>query len=922
MNMTYGFQRLVLLNSAGYQRAELPLDASVSLVAPNNTGKTSLINALQYLLIIDKRRMDFGANDPDKSRRFYFPHNSAYILLEVFLHDTGTVVLGCVGKGVSHDYEYFAYQGQLNVEEYRLPDGGLVPQPQLKNQLLQHQRLVFSYSASEFSEVLYGKRKKRLLNEPDFAVFKLEHSSQVDAFQRVLTRTLRLDKLRSHEVKSYLLSIFKRDLPDANIDFKKEWDNAFADVNQEREQYQAAFKQQGEIAQLEQKQQSRLQIRGKLLYFKPIINQQLSEWQQYFEQQSQALQQQQQHIKQELEKLLSNNGDLHQQKAQLQQQLQQLNNTSQRQTLLAQQFALVANRQQLETQLAAVSSELDQQTALVQQASSRPVASIEREQARCQQEISNTERELASLSDNLYLTLQQQLEPQQLDLVNRLFNKQVMLLDSQNFQLHSTLFKQWLSTQATPSIELAGLTLNLEQMSAQHSQSSAEQLQQRLQELKQTLADYQQQVAAAKALEQAKQRKLTLAQEVKHIERDLADFDELTGLNNSREQRQQQQQQCEQQFAMIDNQLAQFQAHYQQQQTRASQLNEQLTQLNDKHQEINRQRNQRKDDAALFAYLDELPHQPWLTITEPRLDDLADNLATYHKDCQTLINLDEQIKTRLAELHAGGLTKFQHSYQPEQEVSKIIEFVAHLPQEAQALERKARDAVINVTVCLRQLRDGLLTFKSKMKEFNNLISRRQISDLSKFKIEPQEETALVEAINLLISTAEKVNTGDTFELFNQHSVLDDETLNRAKNLLVGEGKAHDFLRVEHLFRLTFIVAKIDGQPESFEDIDSAASNGTVLMAKLVTGLALLHLMQDKRHQVRAVCYLDEASALDVRNQKILIDTAEEFGFALIFASPTPLITARYCVPISRHQGYNQISQRSWQILSPKEEVAT
>ncbi|MBK7300522.1 MAG: hypothetical protein IPI79_09280, partial [Moraxellaceae bacterium] len=118
--------------------------------------------------------------------------------------------------------------------------------------------------------------------------------------------------------------------------------------------------------------------------------------------------------------------------------------------MLAQQFALVANRQQLETQLAAVSSELDQQTALVQQASSRPVASIEREQARCQQEISNTERELASLSDNLYLTLQQQLEPQQLDLVNRLFNKQVMLLDSQNFQLHSTLFKQWLVHQATP----------------------------------------------------------------------------------------------------------------------------------------------------------------------------------------------------------------------------------------------------------------------------------------------------------------------------------------------------------------------------------------------------------------------------------------------------------------------------------------
>ena len=111
--MLYGFQRLVLLGSAGYSRAELPLDGAVSLVAPNNTGKTSLINALQFLLIIDRRRMDFGAHEVDKSRRFYFPNNSAYVLLEVSLPESGTVVLGCVGKGVSFEYEYFAYAGLM-----------------------------------------------------------------------------------------------------------------------------------------------------------------------------------------------------------------------------------------------------------------------------------------------------------------------------------------------------------------------------------------------------------------------------------------------------------------------------------------------------------------------------------------------------------------------------------------------------------------------------------------------------------------------------------------------------------------------------------------------------------------------------------------------------------------------------------------
>ena len=205
--MQYGFQRLVLLGSAGYSRAELPLDGAVSLVAPNNTGKTSLINALQFLLIIDRRRMDFGAHDVDKSRRFYFPNNSAYVLLEVSLPESGTVVLGCVGKGVSFEYEYFAYAGPLKVEEFCLPDGTLVAQPQLASHLASFGRRVFSYSSSEFADMVYGGRSRKLASQQDFCVFRLEHASDASVFQRVLTRTLRLDKLRSSEVKDYLLQI-------------------------------------------------------------------------------------------------------------------------------------------------------------------------------------------------------------------------------------------------------------------------------------------------------------------------------------------------------------------------------------------------------------------------------------------------------------------------------------------------------------------------------------------------------------------------------------------------------------------------------------------------------------------------------------------------------------------------------------------
>ena len=248
----------------------------------------------------------------------------------------------------------------------------------------------------------------------------------------------------------------------------------------------------------------------------------------------------------------------------------------------------------------------------------------------------------------------------------------------------------------------------------------------------------------------------------------------------------------------------------------------------------------------------------------------------------------------------------------------IIGFAAHLTQEAEALERKARSAVVNVTACLRELRDGLHRFKAKMNQFNRLIGKRQLSDLGVFKIDPVDEAPLVEAVEQLISTAEQAGNGETFELFNQQSVLDDATLNRAKSLLIDEGSARGCLRVEHFFRLEFIVGKVGRKPEAFKEIDSAASNGTVLMAKLVTGLALLHQMKDKRHDVQAVCYLDEASALDQRNQRNLIQTAEDFGFALVFASPAPLITARYCVPIFSQGGKNLISRKAWQVVEPLE----
>ncbi|PLX67277.1 MAG: hypothetical protein C0607_22290 [Azoarcus sp.] len=921
--MRYGFQRLALLNSAGYQRAELPLDAAVSLIAPNNAGKTSLINALQFLLIIDKRRMDFGAHEVDTSRRFYFPHNSAYILLEVALPTTGTVVLGCVGKGVSHDYEYFAYKGELDLEHYRLPDGSTVPQPALRDHMLQFGQLVYTYSPSEFADALYGgRRHKRQDNEPDFTVFKLEQVSNAAIFQRVLTRTLRLDRLNSAEVKTYLLEIFRNDLPDASIDFKAEWDKAFAEVNADRAQYDAAMKQRPLIATLERDHDARRVVRGKLLHFRPLIDARLGEWDAYQREEKTRRLAEQARVEAEEDGLTMRDRDLVKQQGQASGKFDDLQKLETRLTALSRNFELIAGREVLEQRHSEIRGLLDAQIALVHQADNRSVASIQRDIAANVRDQQRCTSELETLADNLYLRLRAQLDDGDLERLNRALAGPVMTLSPTAFELDPARLKDWLQGSRDNAIALPGLALDVRGLAPQHEQRSRDQIQGQLAELRALAPQLQQQLAAGQAIDAARAQKAQLQRDVESIAKELTDYDEMLQLRAGQDGRALEMAALKARLEEIAQLLVRSKDEATRLRAAHKDVQARITRIEDQNEQIVRLRNRRGDDAPVFDLLGDLPHQPWLGSDEVALATLAEDLQTYQRDCATLVQLNERIGNHVATLHAGGLTKYLFSDNPETEIDQIVRFAAHLPQEAEALERKARTAVVNVTACLRELRDGLLRFQGKMREFNRLVNRRQLSDLEVFKIEPVEETAMVEAMAQLISTAEQAGSGETFELFNHQSVLDDATLNRAKTLLIEEGAVRGCLKVEHFFRLEFVVAKTGRKPESFTDIDSAASNGTVLMAKLVTGLALLHQMKDKRHNVQAVCYLDEASALDQRNQRSLIETANDFGFALIFASPAPLITARYCVPITTRGGHNLISRQSWQIIESLEPNAT
>jgi hypothetical protein len=78
--------RIVVINSTLYAKANLLLgDAeSIQLAAENNVGKSSLINCLNFLYILDKREWKFGDNTASETIKHYFKTvEQSYVVFEI-----------------------------------------------------------------------------------------------------------------------------------------------------------------------------------------------------------------------------------------------------------------------------------------------------------------------------------------------------------------------------------------------------------------------------------------------------------------------------------------------------------------------------------------------------------------------------------------------------------------------------------------------------------------------------------------------------------------------------------------------------------------------------------------------------------------------------------------------------------------------
>ena len=362
--------------------------------------------------------------------------------------------------------------------------------------------------------------------------------------------------------------------------------------------------------------------------------------------------------------------------------------------------------------------------------------------------------------------------------------------------------------------------------------------------------------------------------------------------------------------------LEKFDEEKEKSQSKEREISGKIKDLNDRNSEISLLRNKRRDVENYTEVLEQV-YLPYV-FDGNVMEELPELLKNQVDDCNELDSVSSSKNRILRDLEHRGFTKFIGIEQEDEMTERILDYAHTLPKEEAAIQHNLHVAITRVGNILIELVNQYKTFEDDLTKFNVLITKRRVSDLKKLSIEINPRDIL-DAVKII--ARHSTDSADSMSLFSpdaKEGYAGNPEVDKAKEKLFRFCDNNDKLRLENLFDLSIKVQKEGELEQNLSDLNAIGSNGTVLMAKLIFGLALLHWMTDKKNATTSICYLDEAASIDEENQKKLIAAAREFGFVLLFASPTAQTTVRYCIRIEKRNNRNVVTDKQRITLDPIE----
>lgn len=893
----YGLRRLALLDSAGYDSAVIPLNSSIGLVAANNRGKTGLINALQFLFIPSRNRQDFVKYSREESQKFYFPSPWSYVLLELLTGD-GAIVMGCVGRGELHayDYSYFAYKGQLELTHFQTTDGAFVRGTELRAHMEQLGRQLFFYTRDDFRDQLFARGREPSPGEPDFGIFKLAPRIKPDLFQMIFGRVLRLDELNATAVKTNLIALYGDGLPQA-MNFKQTWEASRHGVTAKQLLVDAAASNGEKIQRLAELQQERIRLRSEAVHFMSLIDTALEGWEEAGKRRKLELQGKLTHHRQEKEALENDNRKHAENLGEVKVLISRVEEEEEAHRNLAREFSvgdLSVTEDELKNEIARLSARNHLLQQRLNAARHHGLEVLTQELDSIVQRVTALEGQMRD--DSLKVALHEQLPAMAADAITRVLAPEVLALGSERYLLDNV---SALQAVVPSSVALSGLTVNVSDIPP-HLHDTKEVLQRQLDLLRQKRIKAEEDLAAAKDLE-SKQKELDQGRESEEAARQrLVKFREWRDLENGATARNEKLADLRSRKAAIETGTTNAQRRIRELDSLTEAARIELNGFLDDMKSVVELMQSRLERSPTLVGMEKLEtnlfHSSGLPKSIPR-DQLRSTMEAQERRCNLLIGKEAETVKILNGLSKTHLSSLMEIGGTEEAIKTLAEYWENIDSERGLLRREEEQATAVMKSELDQLLKGLDVFKTRVSDFNGRIRRKPISDLEVFQITVVPDEALVSALDTVINAGGLFSAEYTGDL---HASL--ELLNSQATL-----------SFESLFSLQFEVKKRGHALKRHSSLQSAGSDGTTAMAKLVIGLAMLSMLRDRRRgsELRAACYLDEAARLDHDNQEALIEMASDMGFTLVMAAPSQLITPRWCIPVRSENGRGLILQSDW-----------
>jgi hypothetical protein len=867
-----GPSKFILINSGKYSYGEIIVNKPVQLVGANNVGKTTLINALQFLMIDDEKQMSFPKSLKE-TKSFYFRDTYSYVLLEI-ITPTGYRVLGAHGMGPvkNNNIERFAFEGEFQREMFIRKDNTIREFDAIKAKLVA--KKFTTLEPRHLKAALTGVGESKGVS---LGLVPLRDNNHFSSFQSIFKNLLHLNNLRQDELKAVLLKVFKNDFSLDHIDLTSSYNDRFREISSQRESIRVLEKVSPMVFNAGNLIEQQKILQGKLPFIFKLIEDALQTEVRRHRELNEAFNKENEKLSEKLENLQCELSDKREQEKNCHLDLGAVNNDINRIKNLERKFTAFSpelTKVSLDNQ----EKKKDDLIGKLKNASTDDPERLKRWIKEKEESIKKDERLLTQNKDLLITHLKRLFSDSQIDLLFTLLNPDMLHLikGEEGFEIkdQELLVKRFniLLGNVTQQKKYDDDAVNVMLGTMKSPQASDFMdraiITKRLHEKEADLSEWRVRLENAQKATELKHEQVLLDTECKRLQKKLNEYEDLL------EERKQMPEWTQRKIELESKLETLGKAIYETERLiKAIENDKSIIHQKRKHEK--RQYNQLVQDVQSLTP----PSPDWeITVLENfEIKEIGELIQAYRYDKNEEQMLSQKITNRVLQIMQK--TSGQYSRGSDQlTIQCLSEELEGLEEKIKANDHDWQDLVAGFGNSFKELNNSYEAFKSKITALNRRLGKISISNISRLQLTVADNHKWVDKIKQIAINYESPLFRDIDAQEKIYAEFSD-ILRDIPSLYLSD-----------LFTLHFSVETPDGHTTTYPNLDTIESNGTTITIKILVNLILLRSLFGKRN-FRIPYYLDEAPNLSSKNLQAIIHVSESLGFTPILAGTIPIDAA-------------------------------